>query len=167
MTKRQDRKDDYEGFWSVAFDADHWRTTIYAFLLLPFSLALTWRYECQYLTDPTVEITMLELWGGRLLLLATNFLGWRWLFDPILRIKFLLPLHADLLQIGKLLLSIIEAVIVQFCILGVANLMYNTDVAVAIALFGSSLALVVYLYRRLSRNRKQDLRSTSLDDIDI
>lgn len=166
MYYHQNEENKPKGFWKAAFGDGQWKWTLGAMMLLPFSIGLLHNFETQYIEDTAgVELTLTELWFGRVCMFMLIYMCLYWLFDPIIRIRVLLPLFADLIRGGKILFcSVISLLIVGV----VVGLVYQKHELVLgyVALVTVAVALLK-LRGRLLSNRMQDLRSCSLDDIDI
>lgn len=105
------------------------------------------------------------MWFGRIIIFFLVYMCVNWLYEPIISARWVLPLLSEILHLGQLAVSMLLSVIICCTATGISFL--RADKLIGYLFYALALAAFLYLWRRLWRNRRQDFRSCSLDDIEI
>lgn len=105
------------------------------------------------------------MWFGRIIIFFLVYMCVNWLYEPIISVRWVLPLLSEILHLGRLAVSMLLSVIICCTATGISFL--RADKLIGYFFYALALAAFLYLWRRLWRNRRQDFRSCSLDDIEI
>lgn len=117
-----------------------------------------------FLSETSTSNTVV-MWLGRIIIFFLVYMCLNWLYAPIISIRWLLPLLTDILHEGRLAVCMLLSAILCCTATGISFL--RADKLVGYLFYALALAAFLYLWRRLWRNRRQDFRSYSLDDIEI